>query len=306
MMLRLVSLCLGALMAAAVPVWADQEEPPMPGSSVWIPWTDFKGILDKIGGPDGPTPPKPPYAAVLSGADYVAEAGAESVDVTVRGDIVVLETAGWATVPIFRRAVPLLDVTVDGKPGALARDDSGGLSAVVQGAGAHTITLRLSVPLSAERGPEHFTLPVLLAPVHRAEIRVAHADMQVTFDPGGPVPSKTQAGGTVAVGSFSDASEIRVSWVRKASKTEREEARVAAEVRTLLTVGEGLAVYTSIVDFDIRHKPTSVFRFWLPESVSVADVTSEGLVDWNVTAGDGGDCSTCVWRSRRSAISGFT
>ena len=42
-------------------------------------------------------------------------------------------------------------------------------------------------------------------------------------------------------------------------------------------------VYTTIIDYDIRHKPVSELAMILPPDVTVADVSTEGLVDWTVS-----------------------
>ncbi len=114
--------------------------------------------------------------------------------------------------------------------------------------------------------------------------------MLVTVTPGGQIVSKNNSSGsgTIATGSFYPGSYVNISWSRKASGAIKEEARVSAEVRTMLTVGDGLAVYTTIVDFDIHHKPLSKFSFIIPDDVSVADVSTQGLVDWKVEKGEKG------------------
>lgn len=64
----------------------------MSGSSMWIPWSDFKDILEKLldaqrGVPDEP----PPYDAVVSSADYAADVGENNVSVKISATIFVLK-----------------------------------------------------------------------------------------------------------------------------------------------------------------------------------------------------------------------
>ena len=83
--------CLGAGFVFADPP-ADKPAPDMPGSSLWIPWSDFKEILKKIedAAIDAPDPP-PPHDAVIGSAEYDAVVGESSVRLEVTGRILVLK-----------------------------------------------------------------------------------------------------------------------------------------------------------------------------------------------------------------------
>lgn len=159
---------------------------------------------------------------------------------------------------------------------------------VLQGFGVHELTINLELELSDDAGPKSFVLPAVLAQVNHLEVRVARPDMRVSVSPNGNMVSKTIGSTTVATGSFPPADQVTVSWARSIPQAVRDTARVSAEMRTMLTVGEGLAVYTTIVDFDIQHKPLSEFSILLPPGVSVADVSTDGFVDWKVTEVNGG------------------
>ena len=270
----------GSVLAQAPPSAASSFS----NSSVSIPWADFKQIIEKLTAPPVTDEP-PPYEALLSDADYNAVVG-EKVSVVVKANVVVLKPRGWAKVPVMGAGVPIMDATLDGKPTALVGGDDGMLHLVLKDAGPHVLVLRMALATSADSGPEQFTLPALRAQVNRIEVRVGKPDQLVTLS-SGYAESRTAGAATVAQGSFPPADSVRISWARKAPKAEKEEARVSAQVGTLLTVGEGLGVYTSIIEYDIRHKPMSSFRLTLPADVSVADVSTEGLVDWRVDKKDG-------------------
>jgi len=256
----------------------------MPGASMWIPWSDFKGILEKLSAPRPPAPdPPPPVDAVVSGADYEAVVGEEGVAVTMTVKILVLEREEWVSVPVMRAGIPLLGAEVDGEPTASLTEKDGTLQLVVRGAGEHTLTLRLSLALTETGGPAQFTLHAVRSPVNRIEVRIGRPDLEVAIAPkSGHLESRTTGDSTVAVGSFPPTDRVTLSWTRNVAPSVRETSRVSAEARTMLTVGDGLGVYTTIIDYDIRHRPVSRFALSLPASVTVADVSTEGLVDWAV------------------------
>ena len=286
--MRVLRICIGLLFsllilgnaAIAAPV-VEFNPPKMPGASLCVPWEDFKGIIEKLGQVTPPEEDPPPIAGVVSAANYVADVRAEGVVVTAEIELSVLKKDGWASIPVITTGLPLASASLDGKATVLMIDN-GLLHAVVRGFGAHRLKLEMRLPLQNEGGPEKFRLPTAKAQINRLEVRVGQPNLQVSIEPGGALASTTTGGKTVATGSFAPGDAITVRWARRAEKTTKAEARVSAEVRTMLTVGEGLGVYTSIIDFDIQHKPISRFEIDLPADVAVADVSTDGLVDWQL------------------------
>ena len=276
-----VCCCLLAMVVLAEP--ASAETPPdMPGSSVWIPWNDFRPILEKLqAGTPAPPEPAPPFEAVVSRADHLAIVGGQGVSVTATADVLVLVKDAWTLVPVMRAGAPLSEAKLDGKTTALV-DKDGWLHLLVRGQGSHTLTLGLQLDLTKNSGPDQFVLPTVKAQVCRLEVRMPDPDLRVYVDGGGHIESETHGKQTVAVGSFPPRENLTVSWTPSMPESTKEEARVAVEVRTMLTVGEGLGVYTAIIDYTIQHKPVSRFALALPAAVSVADVSTYGLVDWDV------------------------
>lgn len=287
-LLCLVVVCLGALLVSA----ASANQPALPDpagdlklsdSSMQIPWADFQEILKKLTAAQAPLPQAPPPVdAVVSSADYSVVVNDDRVLVTIAAQILVLKEDGWATAPIIRSGVPLKTVRLDDEPTILTTKNDGLLYLIVEGPGRHMLRLSIELMLTKNSGPDQFVLPTINAPVNQLQIKADRPDLLFNLSSGGSLSSKTVAGSTIAGGSFPPTDPLTVSWTRKVPKAARETARVSAEVRTMLTVGEGLGVYTTIIDYDIQHKPISSFSMLLPKQVNVADVSTEGLVDWNV------------------------
>ena len=279
---RVGIIILACLCVLASVAFAQQSPPAMPGATMQIPWADFKDILAKLeAAGQSPTEELPPYDALLATASYTAEIVGDLAKVTVDAGIVVYKQKGYAKVPVLPTSVPLESASLDGKPTALVNENDGLLHLVVSGAGVHSLTLSLAYPISDKGGPRSFSMMTLRSPINAVEVRIPTADQQVMLEPGGIMDSENVGGKTVARGTFSPVDRITVKWSRKADVSQKGEPRISAEIRTMVTVGEGLGVYTSIVEFDIRHKPTSLFTFLLPADVTVADVSTDGLVDWN-------------------------
>ncbi|HPM77079.1 MAG TPA: hypothetical protein PK961_08315 [bacterium] len=282
LLFMIVGLLWGTARAAEPP--QPPQLPDMGNTSMQVPWSDFKDILEQLLVNKAVVDdPPPPFDAVLAAAEYEAVVREDGVSVEIFADVLVLKKNGWATLPVFPPNMPLAAALLDDQPTSLTRGDDGNLHLTLQGQGAHRLRLKLELPLSQDGGPEQFVLPVALSQVQRLTVRIGKPEMYVMLEPGGPLVSQTTGQTTVATGSFASADRVTVRWTRRAPKVEKGEARVSAEVRTMLTVGEGLAVYTAIVDYEIQHKPLSEFSLLLPKEVSVADVSTDGLVDWSVS-----------------------
>jgi hypothetical protein len=273
---------------AAIAAAQDSVPPNLPGSSLMIPWSDFKEILEKLDAQGGGTPePEPPVDGMIASATYNAVVGEHSVFVNIEATIVVLKKSGWAVIPVMRTGAPVAEATLDGKPTALS-SNQGQLQLAVNEPGAHTLRLKLALPLTKNSGPEGFSLPTVAAQVQKLSVKIDKPELEVKTDVGGRLISTSSGGATTASGSFSPSDPVRVTWARSVPKAQKAEARVSAQVRTLLTLGEGLGVYTTIVDYDIQHKPVTEFEMLLPEDVTVADVSTDGMVDWRVDKVEGG------------------
>ncbi|MCC6160092.1 MAG: hypothetical protein IT350_18720 [Deltaproteobacteria bacterium] len=277
--------------ALLLPAASNAEEagaPDLPNSSLSIPWSDFQKILERLTAGGTVEPPPPPHDALVTGADYVVRVVGDHAVAEVTVGIQVLKPRGWSSVPILSAYAPVLDAKLDGKPVALGSENDGRLHVVTDLPGAHVLTLRIEVPVEDTGGPRGFSLPTVTSPVNRLNVHLGAPDLDVRLVSGGHMRVENGSTETVAIGSFVQADPVRVEWSRRAPKAEREQARVTAETRTLVTVTEGLAVYTAVVDYQILHKPVSRFTIALPAGLNVADVTTNGLADWKAVEVDGG------------------
>jgi hypothetical protein len=267
---------------------AEPPAPPdMPGASLWVPWSDFKAILDQLGQVAPPPVDPPPREALLGNAEVVAVVGENAVIVSATFKVTVLKPTGWAVLPVLPSSAPLVGAQLDGKPTALTEVD-GSRAAVISGPGEHTLVVTMQLPLDTEGGaPRYFNLPLPSAAVGRLEVRLPRANQAVTVN-GAALLNRNVGATTVATGALPRGGSAMVRWARQAERAAKADARVSAEVRTMLTLGEGQGVYTTIADFDIQHKGVEQFVFLLPADLAVADVSTDGLADWRVEKTDDG------------------
>jgi hypothetical protein len=268
---------------------ADAKTPVnLPDSTMSIPWSDFKDMLEKLSATQaGPIKEKPPYDALISNADYTIQVKEHIALIRVRAEIVVLKQDGWSSVPVMKSGAHLDQVRLNGEPAALVKKSDGLLYVIADEPGIHILDLKYEAPLNDSGGPKYLNFPTLESPVNHLTVEISQPNQQVTFGDGKILKSSSAGAKTTAAGSFKPGSEQTIQWAQSVKKQARAEARVSAESNTLATVGEGLVVYTTIIEYTIQHKAINTFTLVLPESVVVADVSTDGLVDWNVEKSDG-------------------
>ncbi len=253
----------------------------LPASSLSIPWSDFQGILEKLSTKEAePDPEIPPIDALISSAEYFVDVKEHIASVRVKAEVIVLKDEGWSDVDIIHAGIHLDKVTLDGKPAALRPVDGKVLKLILRGAGIHQLLMEYEAPLEDAGGPKELTFPLIKSQINHLNMTIGEPDLQVALSDGKFLSCKSVGNKTSATGSIQPGRTETVTWVKATSKQEKQEARVSAETNTLAVVGEGLVVYTSIVDYTIQHQPVSTFKMLLPSDVAIADVTTDGLVDW--------------------------
>ena len=260
----------------------------LPDSTMSIPWVDFQDILKKLSSTQiGPIKEKPPYDALISSADYTVQVKGHIALIRVRAEIVVLKEEGWSSVPVMKYGAHLDQVRLNGEPAALVQKSDGLLHVILDEPGIHILDLKYEAPLKDGGGPKYLNFPTLESPVNHLTVEISQPDQQVTLGDGKILKNSSTGAKTTATGSFKPGSEQTIRWAQNVATQARNKARVSAETNTMAVIGEGLVVYTSNVEFNIQHKPLRAFSIIFPEDVVVADVSTDGLVDWLVEKADG-------------------
>ncbi len=274
---------LGAASASTGSTAEADKLPRLDKTGVVVPWEDFKKILEEIRRVEPPEPPQPPPVDfALSACEVTASITADEKQARVRMDfsLQVLNAERWVEVPVMSEGVALSYLRIDGKPANVYRKD-GRHWIALRGEGRHAVSLEYFAPVNENRGSRVTYLRFPQAPVIALDLTVPRP--QLSFHIDGAVVRSTERsnGSTRVLAAFQQARDASVTWFKQA-ELEEKETKLMGELRTLLTVGEGMLRGTTHAVYTIHGKGVDTFRIGLADDVTVLDVNAQGIDDWAV------------------------
>jgi len=244
--------------------------------------------------PTEPKTPVSPHQVTLPSADYsgtVVFDGDEPISAVVRGsiDVQVLHNPGWVSIPLLPDTVALRSATIAGAPAALVRAPEHGnwLTLVTQRTGAFTIEVEFAASVFSSEGRTSFSFPV--APSAATSLSLAvPVDEDLDFTVGGArLQSDRVVGATRVVEALIPSSHgVSVTWQREIPDVvESVDARLYAEVFSLVGIGDGLLSTRATIAWTIQQAGTESLRVQLPDDVALVDVSGTGIRNWAVEDG---------------------
>ncbi len=277
---------LGLAVLLTFPAGADElppvELPDLGESRLVLPWSEFKGLLEKLldPKPDEGTLPEGVPAFTLSEAAFRGQLeerpGAAAARLELTLTIHVLQAKGWVLVPVFEAPVALAEASLDGKPVALQVDGGGPCLVLEARPGLRTLKLALYAEVDDAEGPSSITFPVPEAPVASLVFQVPRRDLAFELEPGGHVVSRAAGGGSEAWAVLPAGGEATLSWGERVAEERGAEGTVEASVATLATVAEDAVKCVSTIRYRVRRGAVRELGFQLPAGVAVTDVTGRG------------------------------
>jgi len=273
----------GASLASAGSAGDAEKLPQLDKTGVVVPWEDFKKILEEIRHVDPPDPPQPPPVDfALSACEVTATITEDEKQARVRMgfSLQVLNAERWVEVPLMSEGVALSYLRIDGKPANVYRKN-GRHWIALRGEGSHAISLEYLVPVNESRGSHVTYLRFPQAPVIALDLTVPRP--QLSFQIDGAVVRSTERsnGSTRVLAAFQQARDASVTWFKQA-ELEEKETKLLGELRTLLSVGEGMLRGTTHAVYTIHGKGIDTFRIGMPDDLTVLDVNAQGIDDWVV------------------------
>jgi hypothetical protein len=113
----------------------------------------------------------------------------------------------------------------------------------------------------------------------------AEQDLDFTVANARLTSDKVVGGDRVVKASLPATGSMSVSWQVEIPDAAKQDARVYAEVYTLVGIGDGLLRTTTTVQDTILFAGVSTLRFSLPKDMTLLDVTGSGIRDWNAKDG---------------------
>jgi hypothetical protein len=275
MMPRLAILAAGlVLLPHAVDAQAPTAGAAGPAGSVTISRPEYDRLVDLAN-----RQPRPPEAAPIAGAltraDIRARVGAGVVRATMQVDGEVFRT-GPAKVPLVVGAT-LIEARMAGGPLPLIIEANAHV-AVITGPSTFSAILEWGAPLTTTPGRGAFVMPVPPAGSATAVIEVPGEQTDVRISPG-LVLRRTSANGLTTVeATLEPGSPAQVSWsTRETTQATPREARLLADVKTLVTIGEAELRLVTLVDLTVVQGEPSAIEVKIPAGYEVAGVSGASV-----------------------------
>jgi hypothetical protein len=273
---------LAGLPLVAAPPTGDERLPKLEKSGMIVPWEDFKKILDEIRRVEPPVKPEPPPVDfAFSGCEVEVNVAPDDKQVRVglKLSIQVLNPDRWVEIPVIAEGAALSRFEMDGRPANVYRKN-GMHHVALKGEGRHALVLDYVAPVSDSRGTHSTHLMFPAAPVIALDLRIPRAGMDVSL--GGAVIRSIERGPerTRVLAAFQQAHNASITWFKQVELDEKE-SKVLAELRSLLSVGEGMLRGTAIAAFTVHGSGVDRFRLAFPADVTVLDVVAQGIRDWS-------------------------
>jgi Carboxypeptidase regulatory-like domain len=249
--------------------------PVVPAGTVTLTLAEYDRLVDLSARPVRP-PEVPPVGAVLSRADLrvrvdgVAARGTFTID----GEVL---RAGPTRVDLVSGGT-VLDARAAGRPVPLLVDGRGHAT-LLSGPGPFSIAVDWGAPLKTAPGRVSFWLPAPAAGSARAFIDVPGDDTDVHVSTGLITRRTSAAGRTVAEVTLDPASVAEVSWSVRATTqaAPARDARLLADVLTLVTIAESEVRLASLVDLTVVQGEPRTIEVALPNGYEVASVTGSSI-----------------------------
>jgi len=280
--LLILSLVIAGPVSASTPTRAGAEAlPRLDETGVVVPWEDFRKILEEIRRVEPPAvPDPPPVDFALSACEATVSITKDEKQARVRMafSLQVLNAERWVEVPLISEGVALSYLKLDGEPANVYRKN-GRHWIALRGQGSRSVSLEYLAPVNENRGSHVTYLRFPQAPVISLDMTVPRPQLSFQID-GAVVRSTERSNGSTRVqAAFQQIQDASVTWFKQAELDEKE-TKLLGELRTLLSIGEGMLRGTTHAVFTIHGKGVDTFRIGIPEDLTVLDVNAQGIDDW--------------------------
>ena len=253
-------------------------QPPRPADTprtVTLSVTEYNRLIDLAARPPQPQTAAP-VAAVLSSADLRVRVDRETARgvFAVAGDVL---RPGVAKVAVLNGAT-LVDATIAGRPLPLLAEGTA-QTALLPGPGPFTLNLDWGAPLTFAPGKGSFMLPALPAGTVRATIDVPSEQADVKLSSGLITRRTTNGGRTIIEATLPPGAPAEVSWSMRDSApvAAARETRAAADVLTLVTLGESDVRMVALIDVTVMQGEPRTIDLRLPAGYELTSISGSTL-----------------------------
>ncbi|MFH1437595.1 MAG: hypothetical protein ABIJ56_17950 [Pseudomonadota bacterium] len=267
----------------------DVDMPDLGGGEVKLPWNEFSKVLEEALGKNMAGKKKPPVGYTVDHAAYVCETGENEAIISAKFNIWVLDE-GYSVIPIFRGDIAVEKTKFIGAKAALTEQD-GWISVVAAGPATFSVEVTGRAKVSTDHGMKVVRLDVPQAGSSTLTCDIAMKGASVKLTPGVVTSRQDSEKGVKVSASLFPHGYVDIRWWEEVKlpgeEKKKEKPRLFATMNTLLSVGEGLVLGRSVVDYSIVQGEVEELEVLVPNDIVINNVTGTELKDWSVDKKDG-------------------
>lgn len=299
--MNITKILLGVLLFAFTAKAVKDKTIDLHDTRIDLPWSEFKGILDKVSEPVN----KPLPDTLLPTAEYLISSATingtvinlKAARFTVKTTVVIpysanLKNNGWVTIPIGISKSSNSDKGVLEKAELNGtnipinnRDDN--LEVLFSKAGSHTLILTYYCPVINEEGNYKiaFTVPRAASALLNFNIPQMRADLWINGTKR-IVQISNESTRFNSVVSLEDELFLRFSQIGESFAGEENGNQIIpksfATSGLLVNIKENRINYQYRVDYQIWHQKKKSFSIKIPDSLQIENVQGTGISEWKI------------------------
>lgn len=245
----------------------------------------FEQLVSQMRPPSG-TGLTPPFDHLVTKAVYSGVMREDNTLFTGTFHVTVLADGVYLKVPILPQSTALEDVTVDGKPALVVREN-GYHEVVLSKPGPHVVTATFSVRSAVDQGPHKLDLAIVATPITLLQLDLPLRGIAVEIPQAQRVATTSKGDHTLVSAVLASGSGISILWRDAESVAQVLPPKLYSEARHLVSIEDDVLRISSDFDYNILHSEVDRVRLAIPDGLNVLSVEGDGVGEWQEITEDG-------------------
>jgi hypothetical protein len=234
-----------------------------------------------------PDPEPAPRDYAISSARYRGEVLLQdnepvSAQWSARFHVEVLKQKDWVRVPLLPTSVAIQSAKVGGAEASLVLEH-GWYWLVTNRRGGFDVDVTFATAVESYVGASGITFELTNSGATEIELAVPSSDaLDFTVANARMKRDRTEGGRRIVNATLPATGSLSVQWQREIPDAEKQEARVYAEVQTLVGIGDGVVAATATVNHTILFSGVDELKAKIPDGMTLLDVRGSGIRDWSL------------------------
>jgi len=195
----------------------------------------------------------------------------------------IVQIEGWKKIELLPSAVAIVKAELPA--GAYLVLSNGKYAMLTRKSGDIEASITYSVSVHESDGGYSLEFPRVASVTCMLDAMLSGTNMDVVIAGAQSVETLKTNGTTHVTAALPDNTAVKVTWKKALPKLKEGPSQYHCETKTLVSLGEGLILGQTKMDFSILHTPSHSLELKVPQGVSVLEVTGKDVRDWRITDG---------------------